>query len=841
MIKTKNRQFTKRLLSILFLIHISYIMNKDKEKNDFFEVTDEEFYDKYEDRSYFEKVIPGEAWQSGDEFDENVYMGLFESQECLYDKTKSEKLFKEKGISYQINENNRFILGQCNPIVMVPGLYSTRLNIQIDCKKFKENKENLINMRLFCGESVCKNDYEEHVIWPALFDSPFTLRVTEDNKFSACFGYFFKFMNYKTECPEFKRPTEKEEMKFLSEEEEQKSESVCLYDDSVRITFYGGTDSTKNNSQCGIKSIKNIVSVGKYPIPESWVNSGAPTAFRSMHERFYQMGYRPGFSIAGVPFDFRRFISSNMDFKKILKYQVERLYNNTNKPVVIIGHSYGCLNVLEEMISDDAEFHAKIKKFVAIAPPFAGSSKAVDILLHGSKEFDTKISLKGYDILDIEFDEFSQRLVSPYSPAIYELKPNPVLFTLFKEKKYEKFSEAIIERIELEKECKEKDCDEKTIMDNSIKFNDLFKRKDINKPMFPSFLEEGCKLKRIQDMPKYNQRIEDFKKKTQRVPNFLPCRHDIYDIVNCPTIVVKTNEDETHDSIESRCIKQKVNKVEMASELFDASNTYFNYECEKDNRCLDSFIDQFSPYPYFDQKMVYLIDRFYKKYHEKFPDVSINSVDFFGSHDDFIAKVKSMINYHSKLSKTRNLDIPKVDTIVLYSSFLPTKTAYLFDTKKIQEQFSNIDVLSRGGDGTVSSWSSLLVGLKWIFDKYYTHEDKILQQNIQVIEYCSILSQFGKEYLFNKNAETPQEFSVLSCDCLDSDGLYKTAETSKNACDHSNMISDSKVIKFLEEISTDEKFVIDDQVIETLKRYNINLNYENQCNDDLLKFSKGEK
>jgi hypothetical protein len=835
MIKRNKKQFTKRLISILFLIHFSYIVNKENDKFEFFEVTDEVF----EEKSTFERVVPRDVPQDGEGFNDQVYMGLFDSQECLYDKLETKKFLIEKGINYNWNDNIRFLLGKCNPVVMVPGLYSTRLMLQIDCKKFKENRENLINMKLFCGESICKNDYEEHVIWPALFDSPFTLRVTEDNKFSSCFGYFFNFQNFKDECPHFKKFEENKD-NFLGKPEE-KVESVCFHDDSVKITFYGGSESTKSRSQCGIKSIKNIVSVGYTPIAESWVNSGAARAFEQMYDRFYEMGYRSGFSMAGVPFDFRRFISTNKEFKKILKNQVERLYNNTNKQVVIVAHSYGCLNTLDELIGDDDKFLSKIKKFIAIAPPFAGSTKAVDILLHGNKEFNTKISIKYYDLLNVELDEFSQRMVSPYSPAIYELKPNPVLFNLFSDEKYARFKDAINERIELEKKCKEIDCEPEEVIKHSQKFNELFMKKPQNKTMFPSFNYEHCKMQTLYDNPNYHQRINEFKH-LGKAPYFLPCRHDIYDIVNCPTIVVKTSEYEKADIIEKLChvksSKNIIEKEKSQEKLLNFSNFYFNYECEENDQCLDSFIDQFSPYPYIDKKLDILIERFYNHYKEHFPDVVIDSGNFFESREDFIGKVKSMIGYHANISRTRNLDIPKVDTILIYSSFLPTKTAFLFDTKKIQNEFDNIDVLSRGGDGTVSSWSSLLVGLKWLFDKYQD-KNNTLPQNIQLVEYCSLLSK-SSDWLFNKNSETPQEFSVLSCDCLDSDGLYKTKETTNSQCDHSNMISDRKVLKFLEEILIDEKFENNEAVIETARNFKHDFDFENDCNSELLKITKEE-
>jgi hypothetical protein len=194
--------------------------------------------------------------------------------------------------------------------------------------------------------------------------------------------------------------------------------------------------------------------------------------------------------------------------------------------------------------------------------------------------------------------------------------------------------------------------------------------------------------------------------------------------------------------------------------------------------------------------------------------------------------VKTMIDYQVKISTTRNLKIPQVDTIVVYSSFLPTKTAFLFDSVKNQIEFENIDVLSRGGDGTVSSWSSLLVGLKWIYDKY-NDKDNVLPQNIQLVEFCSLLSKSGKEYLYDKKAKTPQEFSVLSCDCLDSDGLYKTEETSANKCSHSEMISDKKIIKFIEDNLIDEDFQFGEEIVDFLKNFR-NVNYEDECNKDLL-------
>ena len=49
-----------------------------------------------------------------------------------------------------IDINLRFILGKCNPIVLVPGIFSARLKIEVNCQKiFEKEKENYKNIIFF--------------------------------------------------------------------------------------------------------------------------------------------------------------------------------------------------------------------------------------------------------------------------------------------------------------------------------------------------------------------------------------------------------------------------------------------------------------------------------------------------------------------------------------------------------------------------------------------------------------------------------------------------------------------------------------------------------------------
>ncbi len=42
---------------------------------------------------------------------------------------------------------------------------------------------------------------------------------------------------------------------------ENSEERICLPDDSVKIIFYGGTDNSVKDSQCGIDAITEMVKV----------------------------------------------------------------------------------------------------------------------------------------------------------------------------------------------------------------------------------------------------------------------------------------------------------------------------------------------------------------------------------------------------------------------------------------------------------------------------------------------------------------------------------------------------------------------------------------------------
>ena len=97
------------------------------------------------------------------------------TNECLVSIDEAKTILQEK---YKINpdyididENMRFIQGNCNPILYVPALYASRLVASINCSVFKKDFMNYIKMRLFCGNTIYSDDKDtiENMLFFLLF------------------------------------------------------------------------------------------------------------------------------------------------------------------------------------------------------------------------------------------------------------------------------------------------------------------------------------------------------------------------------------------------------------------------------------------------------------------------------------------------------------------------------------------------------------------------------------------------------------------------------------------------------------------------------------------------
>ena len=729
---------------------------------------------------------------------------------CLVSKSEAYQILKEK---YNLNpdyinidENIRFILGKCNPIIYVPGLYASRMVATINCPVLKMDFLNFVKMRLFCGDTICKdetNENEEYVIFPAILDSPFQISISDKiNKYTACQAFFYTFYNSKDECPE----------------------NNCRYSDGIRISFYGGTKNTKSESQCGINSLENLIYAGKI-FPPVITNKLTSANFYVMIQNYRNMGYRDGFSAGGISFDYRRYIHSNKFFENSLIYQINRLYKNTGKPVVIISHSLGGLLTLANLLRMREDIKNKVKSFVPIVPPFSGASHLIEAYLYGLNDLDSEIKIGDFFDFKVELTRFSQSLYFSYSPVVAELRPQFSLIEEINKDEYKKLKLAVEELINEEKECWDKNCPSDKVKNMTKNYYDVFGED------FPLLSDEDCQLS--EDEIKY---IRENNNNNNSV-KFRKCITNLYNVFNCPLILF---EKEFSTEVPAEHLNDLCG-------IYNSSLFYLYPPEEKNNICENKFLkfnpkeDKITPieslfkdkakYPYNYKEFNILLNEYNSKFAEKY-NKTLSKEDF-ETEEQFQLKGKKNVEYSRKNNVLTGYPISPVNTYIIYGNYHNTDVGFVYDdTKKDKEKFDDNEYLEKGGDGTVNNYSSMLVGMKWLFEK----KMKNLKQDIKLIEYCSFAGKEGK-YAYNHETFKDKSYIALSSDCINEGNK----SFNDKICYHSAIPQDSFVINLVKnEIITDDKNLEDfnEDKRNAIKEYNINFNYEQKCNDALYFFNK---
>ncbi len=707
------------------------------------------------------------------------------SSTCLPTDSETKNFIKDNKINYKgkIDDNVKFIAGDCSPIILVPGIYSTRLKVKLNCKNIKRDEVSLYEqIKFYCGENVCtsKLDQEENRnLWFNIGGDGFSLfksywensdevgakKKEYNNQYSACLGYFMTIFNNPNECPKYKSSKKK----------------ICEYSKNIIISYDGGFYDTFENAQCGLKAIENVLMT-----PLDIFSPKQANVFGDLVDQLEEYGYKKGFSLAGVPNDFRKFISTNNFAFNAIKYQINNMYSNTGKPVIIIAHSFGNLVTLNALQKDE-NLKKQIKKWISIAPPFAGATKAVDNFLHGITDFNFDIPFtKGY--ARSEFSEFGQFLMLKSIPTVYELRPNSIYWEIFNDDNYNDFATAIRERLELEKNCKKNNkCEASEIETKSKNFDNIFGE------YFPSFkLNSQCEYE-----TSVGGNQDALKNK---------CFTEIFNIIDYPSFIkVNPNDDDSYD------IEDYYKKT--------GDNLYYIADCEKisGSKCIDNIFPEVKcVYDAYTSELNDLIDKFYQRTGKK-----LTRLDF-PSSSDLKEIINKMISHHNEKSIIKELKNPQVDIDIVYSSFNPTMAAEFID----QQYLINLSTSKKGGDGTVPTWSSLLTAFKWIYEK----KKERTTQNIRLIEYCSRLA--------NTDINLPY-FKPISCQCIDKSNLYTN---DLESCSHQFMLSDKNLFDYiLGEVVKDDKIIANRKNAIEKYDYSSSKKYLTECNSQLYNIMNNEE
>jgi predicted alpha/beta hydrolase family esterase len=418
-----------------------------------------------------------------------------------------------------------------------------------------------------------------------------------------------------------------------------------------------------------------------------------------------EKGYSTGFSMGGLPYDFRKFHLTNEQFQEKFEILVEMLYRNTGKKVIVVAHSLGNLNVLR-ILNKENPINSKIKRYIGMVPPFFGAAKAVEFFSSGSKEFRMKLFLSEY----IDISSQAQKFYSPFTPASYALMFKPKLHDLARSEHYSEFIEALKERFDLEKKCgvlskdSEKQCNHSFIREMSKNFKKFF-------GFFPQFDSEVClSLRERIKNELQNEQFLIFKNKTradifENLPSYEGCEIRIFDFLRCPFIKIISGNSSldqrnfTLDDFQSTCFED--------IESTDIPDLIFNHDCKFKKNAKNCLLDFLKNYTIFDVKSFFA---------QKDPSLKDFPDSLFINQSDYQRTLELMTDQTSSLDSLSELNPPKVATSIVYASYLDTKTNYIFSPDKANATLTKDDINYFGGDGTVATYSSLIPAMKWIYD-----------------------------------------------------------------------------------------------------------------------------
>lgn len=685
----------------------------------------------------------------------------------------------------------RFIYGKCNPVLFIPGLMATRLQLRVDCKEYVKDEQAFKEMNEHCkNNNICPADDESGirrlVLWPSIL-SDFNLfkLPTEDGwqNSNSCMAFFMQHYNSKESCPNLKTKN-------------GKTVNSCRYSPHVKIIPYGIETSLRRAEHCGFGSVNNIA-YSKHLSLFLNLSNKSTKGFDGITDQLLDLGYSRGFSFAASPYDFKEAECENKHFESQFEKLVNMLYENTGKKVILIAHSYGNLNINHQLISNPG-LKNKIKHIVNIAGPLSGTIKSEQLLNTGSSEFMVLKKLGFEAGVDKEY----QSIIIPFSKSTYQTRVRS-MNDIFPDAKYRELKEALKERIDYE-ECERK----KEALDTNKQVVCKHEKKlySILGDHFPFLQDENiCQLPKDWKRTKADFENQSNNNPQETNPIFFPCHFNFFNHETCPYAKIVANKNESNDNNTKKDKLCNVSSPELDEKSFficdEKEKNKNNGKCQND--LLFNYGNQIKNFPH--------IKEF------------LSSSIVYDHMKDAMKKLDFKCNESSS--------IPDIDVTVIFNKSFETKAGYLYTYDKSQDLLSfpdKKDVIYSGGDGSVNTEGALYPFIKALYDKKLGQ----FKSNIKFVDYCSAADS---KHLYSTSDQINNPYTFLNCDCKQSDGKFKIDKSVK--CNHSAITNDSFIISYIKDFvlthnTSDEELKILDRKKEEfiLKVNQAEGHFPEQCN-----------
>ena len=472
----------------------------------------------------------------------------------------------------------------------------------------------------------------------------------------------------------------------------------------------------------------------------------------------------------GSPYYFNEAECTNTQYEEQLKNQINQLYENTGKKVIIIGHSYGTLNI-NYQLNKSEELRKKVEQVIYIAGPLGGASKSDQMITSGSDE----IKIISSWLFKVGVEREFQSMTYPFSKSTYSLR-NKSINDIFKGEKYNNLKKAIYDRMKFE------ECQNEALINNQNPNKCEFDKESNNllNSLLHNTLNDNdlkCKVQDNWDSHKTNfDSLSNDSTKESHPSSYFPCHFNFFDNENCPIVKIKEKENILNKPNETKK-KELCNNNDKFNSYYLCSDDQKN---ESDN-CLNDFILK------------------YGNFANKYGHIShLNQSEIYNHMDEVIKNLDNICG--------PDINVADVNTIFIFNKSFETKMAFLYSledysTSQLLPFLSKKDIVFTGGDGSVQSDSVIYPALKALYDKKLG----TFKSEINLVDFCSPIKN---EYLYSdKSKDLGKIYNYLNFECRQPNGEYDS--TNMQVCSHASMHSDYHIISYVKDVILSKKLTDD--------------------------------